>query len=564
MRVQDEESPEEITVCIHCMHPEDINNDKAPRPRLLSIVSNGSQTSIQALANCVEKILAREPLDSLALVDRSLNKPSASTADSSREQLGEEPNNVPERPLNPLAVKILKATEAVFNQINRDSLDVPSSPDILNFPDTPTSPRKPSSATMPDPVKYSSDSDPQNTADFNQNTLHSVPRDTVNPTGPMEGLATDDIPRSISNPPITESSQADQTYSNLALKVLSENPTYAKVEQFDPAPERTNPPESPASLPQRTPSRNTALIDQASVEHEARSVIAKRRSSAGSAKLPLPKIRLIRATDDYYDEAPDTASLRASIDTLPDLSSSADVERTMIAANGSPENYPSIPMNTIERTNGSEVMPKDFARVPTCATKIPAYGRRTSSNISSHSKTISTASNDNSPLASPDSPRSTKSNSGSIASSKKGKQDGTGGGNQNPVLIPDEVKSTASSSMNSVQASEPTREVPEGYVEVKAQELQHIGKGRRLVRKTRRIILRKPVLEMLLGRQLAGQTQPALRMMAEGTDHGASMGIDAEAAVAASSTDGSSTTREPSIAGGDRCEKCSNCTCKRK
>ena len=47
---------------------------------------------------------------------------------------------------------------------------------------------------------------------------------------------------------------------------------------------------------------------------------------------------------------------------------------------------------------------------------------------------------------------------------------------------------------------------------------QRVRKRKLLVRKTRRALLRGPVLKALLGRELASQTQPVLKMMAKGGD----------------------------------------------
>lgn len=58
---------------------------------------------------------------------------------------------------------------------------------------------------------------------------------------------------------------------------------------------------------------------------------------------------------------------------------------------------------------------------------------------------------------------------------------------------------------------------------------QHVRKRKVLVRKTRCALLRGPVLKCLLGRELACQTQPVLKMMATG---GVGMEIDSASAVA--------------------------------
>jgi len=41
-------------------------------------------------------------------------------------------------------------------------------------------------------------------------------------------------------------------------------------------------------------------------------------------------------------------------------------------------------------------------------------------------------------------------------------------------------------------------------------------KGKRLIRKTRRVVLRSPVLTIILGKQLALLTRPAIKIIAEG------------------------------------------------
>ena len=48
------------------------------------------------------------------------------------------------------------------------------------------------------------------------------------------------------------------------------------------------------------------------------------------------------------------------------------------------------------------------------------------------------------------------------------------------------------------------------------EEQPHTGRRRHFLRKTRRIVMRGPVLKVLLGRELASQTQPVLKAMAEG------------------------------------------------
>ena len=59
---------------------------------------------------------------------------------------------------------------------------------------------------------------------------------------------------------------------------------------------------------------------------------------------------------------------------------------------------------------------------------------------------------------------------------------------------------------------------PQDGGDVHIGEHPRIKKRKLFVRKTRRVVMRSPILKLLLGRQLASQTQPVLKLMAEGIE----------------------------------------------
>ena len=545
MRVQDEQGPEEITLCIHRMHPNDSGSNKVPRPRLLSIVSNESGTSVQALTDCVEKILAREPLDFSAFADKSSTGRSILEVDSSKEVLNEKPNSMPGSALNPLATKLIQATEAVFHPFDRDVQDILESPEALNPPDqldpVHHSPG-PESGTVANPYRDIATPNPADAVDFTQ----AIPvLETIHNCGAVSDLV---------------HTQPSQTSQNVREQVSNQDSANSVISPAIIEP-HTNPPQKSGSLPEPVFSQRTIPEDQAGMEHEMQSTAEKKTSLAGLAHLPPPKIRIVRATEDY-DEMPEISSLRASIDTLSELKTTANTAETANVTKELPEESTGLQTNLSEASNESEVVPMNSTRAATDIIKSPNYSRRASISTTGRSKTFNTFPDGSHPTASHKSPKFAKSLSFTRASGVQTKQNDTDSDSKAPASGPGKAADTTSPLSESPLTSRPTQSIAETLRDAEAQWPQHKQKRKSLVRKTRRVVLRTPVLEMLLGRQLAGQTKPVLRMIADGVDLDADVGVDAESGVAACLAAGLKANVESNTGDGNSCRKCRKCPCR--